>query len=82
MQRAKEDESRYINQARAYSEEILPEARGNAERVVAEANAYRDQVVARSEGEAQRFSNLLAEYQLAKRVTRDRLYIESIQSVL
>ncbi len=82
VQRAKEDESRYINQARAYSEQILPEARGNAERVVAEANAYRDQVVARSEGEAQRFSKLLAEYQLAKRVTRDRLYIESMQSVL
>ncbi|MEC9252760.1 MAG: FtsH protease activity modulator HflK, partial [Pseudomonadota bacterium] len=42
VQRAKEDESRYINQARAYSEQILPEARGNAERVIAEANAYRD----------------------------------------
>ena len=82
VQRAKEDESRYINQARAYSEEILPEARGNAERVVAEANAYRDQVVARSEGEAQRFTKLLGEYQLAKRVTRDRLYIDSMQSVL
>ena len=82
VQRAKEDESRYINQARAYSEQILPEARGNAERVVAEANAYRDQVVARSTGEAQRFTKLLAEYQLAKRVTRDRLYIESMQSVL
>ena len=82
VQRAKEDESRYINQARAYSEQILPEARGNAERVIAEANAYRDQVVARSEGEAQRFSKLLTEYQAAKRVTRDRLYIESMQSVL
>ena len=82
VQRAKEDESRYINQARAYSEQILPEARGNAERVIAEANAYRDQVVARSEGEAQRFVKLLGEYQLAKRVTRDRLYIDSMESVL
>ena len=82
VQRAKEDESRYINEARAYAEQILPEARGNAERVIAEANAYRDQVVARSDGEAQRFSKLLAEYQLAERVTRDRLYIESLQSVL
>lgn len=82
VQRAKEDESRYINQARAYSEQILPEARGNAERVIAEANAYRDQVVARSEGEAQRFVKLLGEYQLAKRVTRDRLYINSMESVL
>ena len=82
VQRAKEDESRYINQARAYAEEILPEARGNAERVIAEANAYRDQVVARSEGEAQRFVKLLGEYQLAKRVTRDRLYINSMESVL
>ena len=82
VQRAKEDESRYINEARAYAEEILPEARGNAERVIAEANAYRDQVVARSDGEAQRFTKLLAEYQLAERVTRDRLYIESLESVL
>ena len=82
VQRAKEDESRYINEARAYAEQILPEARGNAERVIAEANAYRDQVVARSDGEAQRFTKLLAEYQLAERVTRDRLYIESLESVL
>ena len=82
VQRAKEDESRYINEARAYSEEILPEARGNAERVVAEANAYRDQVIARSEGEAQRFTKLLTEYHAAERVTRDRLYIEAMQSVL
>ena len=82
VQRAKEDESRYINEARAYAEQILPEARGNAERVIAEANAYRDQVVARSDGEAQRFTKLLTEYQLAARVTRDRLYIESLESVL
>ena len=82
VQRAKEDESRYINEARAYAEQILPEARGNAERVIAEANAYRDQVVARSDGEAQRFTKLLTEYQLAERVTRDRLYIESLESVL
>ena len=82
VQRAKEDESRYITAARAYAEQILPEARGNAERVIAEANAYRDQVVARSDGEAQRFTKLLAEYQLAERVTRDRLYIESLESVL
>ena len=56
VQRAKEDESRYINEARAYAEQSLPEARGNAERVIAEANAYRDQVLARTDGEAQRFT--------------------------
>ena len=53
-----------------------------AQRQIEEASAYRDQVVARATGEAQRFEKLLTEYQLAERVTRDRLYIDAIESVM
>jgi membrane protease subunit HflK len=82
VQKAKEDEQRVINEANAYAESIIPEARGEAQKQIEQASAYRDQVVARSEGEAQRFEKLLAEYQLAKSVTRDRLYIDAMESVL
>ena len=82
VQKAKEDEARYVNEANAYAEEIVPKARGEAQRQIEEANAYRDQVIARAEGEAERFSKLLEEYALARDVTRDRLYIDAIESVL
>lgn len=82
VQKAKEDEQRVINEANAYAESIIPEARGEAQKQIEQANAYRDQVVARAEGEAQRFEKLLGEYQLAKEVTRDRLYIDAMESVL
>jgi len=82
VQKAKEDEARYVNEANAYAEEIVPKARGEAQRQIEEASAYRDQVIARAEGEAERFSKLLEEYALAKDVTRDRLYIDAIESVL
>ncbi len=82
VQRAKEDEARVINEAKAYSEGVIPEARGEAQKEIQQATAYRDQVIARAEGEAQRFTKLLGEYRQAKRVTRDRLYIDSLESVL
>ena len=81
VQKAKEDRQRYINEATAYLEQVVPEARGRAQRQIEEANAYRDQVVAKAEGEAERFEKLLAEYSLAKDVTRDRLYIDALESV-
>ena len=61
---------------------MIPESRGNAEKAVQEAEAYRDQVVAAANGEAERFEKLLVEYQLAPEVTRDRLYIDSMEAVL
>jgi membrane protease subunit HflK len=82
VQKAKEDEQRTINDANAYAESVIPEARGEAQKQIEQANAYRDQVVARAEGEADRFIKLLKEYQLAERVTRDRLYIDAMESVL
>ena len=82
VQKAKEDEQRVINEANAYAESIIPTARGEAQKLIEEANAYRDRVVARAEGEAERFEKLLSEYTVAQRVTRDRLYIDAIESVL
>jgi membrane protease subunit HflK len=82
VQRAKEDEARVINEAKAYSEGVIPEARGDAQKQIQQATAYRDQVIARAEGDAQRFTKLLKEYSQAKRVTRDRLYIDSMEAVL
>ena len=82
VQRAKEDEARLINEATAYRESVVPEARGDAQKEILQAEAYRDQVTARAQGEARRFSQLLTQYQAAKQVTRDRLYIDAIESVL
>lgn len=80
--RAKEDEVRVVNQAMSYRNGLIPEARGLAQRQIEEANAYKSRVVASAEGEASRFSQLLAEYSKAPSVTRERLYIEAMQSVL
>jgi membrane protease subunit HflK len=80
--KAREDEQRQINEAEAYSNDILPRARGQAARIVQEANAYRDQVVAQAEGDATRFTRVLAEYERAPAVTRERLYLEAMEDVL
>lgn len=80
--RAKEDRERLKNEAETYANGIIPEARGRAQRQIEEANAYREQVVARAEGEAARFEKLVAEYRKAPEVTRQRLYIDAVQSVL
>ncbi len=79
--KAREDEERLKNEAQAYANGIVPEARGRAQRVLEEAGAYREQVVANAEGEAERFSALLAEYSKAPEVTRERLYLEAVQEV-
>jgi membrane protease subunit HflK len=79
--RAKEDKARLKNEAEAYANTIIPEARGQAQRQLEEASAYREQVVARAEGEAARFTKLLTEYKKAPDVTRRRLYIEAMQDV-
>ncbi|SRR5690554_6138560 len=80
--RAKEDEARVVNQAQTYKNGVVPEARGQAQRQIEEANAYKGQVVAAASGEASRFGQLLAEYQRAPKVTRERLYIDMMQQVL
>ena len=82
VQKAKEDEVKFTNQANAYAEQVVPEARGEAQQMIEQANAYRDQVIANAQGEAERFLKLLAEYQQAPEVTRNRLYIEAMESVM
>ena len=80
--KAREDEQKSVNQAEAYKNDIIPKARGGAARLREEANGYKAKVIAKAEGEASRFEQLLAEYQRAPEVTRQRLYIDAIESVL
>lgn len=80
--KAREDEQRLINEAEAYANDVVPKARGAAARKLQEAEGYKEQVIAQAEGETNRFSKLLAEYSKAPEVTRKRLYIESMESVL
>lgn len=80
--KAREDKERLENQAEAYANEVLPQARGEAARIIADARAYRDQVIARSEGETARFTAILTEYLMAPEVTRQRLYLETMEQVL
>ncbi len=81
VQKAKEDRQRFVNQATAYAQQVVPEARGRAQRQIEEAQGYRDRVIARSDGEAQRFEKLLIEYKRAPEVTRDRLYLDALETV-
>jgi len=80
--KAREDEERVKNEAESYANGIVPEARGRAQRIKEEAEAYRQQVIAKATGEAQRFDQLLTEYAKSPEVTRERLYIDALQSVL
>ncbi|MDE1165856.1 MAG: FtsH protease activity modulator HflK [Pseudomonas sp.] len=79
--RAREDEQRSRNQAETYANGVVPEARGQAQRIIEDANGYRDEVVSRAKGEADRFTKLLTEYRKAPEVTRERLYLETMQDV-
>lgn len=80
--KAREDEQRLKNEAEAYSNDIIPKARGAAARQLEDANAYKSRVVAHAEGEAVRFTKVLGEYQKEPIVTRERLYLEMVESVL
>ncbi|RLA57792.1 MAG: FtsH protease activity modulator HflK, partial [Gammaproteobacteria bacterium] len=79
--KAREDEERVKNEAEAYANGIVPEARGGAQRQIEEASAYKEEVIANAEGEAERFNKLLAEYRKAPEVTRERLYLDAVQEV-
>jgi len=79
--KAREDRERRILEAQSYSNEILPRARGEAAARRQAADAYRAQVVANAEGESDRFTSILAQYQKAPAVTRERLYLESVEAV-
>jgi membrane protease subunit HflK len=80
--KAREDEQRIINEANAYRNGVVPQARGDAQGLLEKAEAYKTRVTKSSEGETSRFNQLLAEYQRAPEVTRERLYIDTLESVM
>jgi len=79
---AREDKERLQNEAERYALTIVPEARGQAQARIRGAEAYKEEVVSKAEGETDRFNKLLEEYSKAPEVTRDRLYLDALQSVL
>ncbi|MDP6345414.1 MAG: FtsH protease activity modulator HflK [Alphaproteobacteria bacterium] len=82
VQAARADEERVVNEAQAYAKDILPRARGEAQQILQRAEAYREQTVAQAEGEVSRYLAIQQQYNLAKDVTRQRLYFETLESVL
>lgn len=75
------DRDRFKNEGQAYASDVIPKARGTASRLREEAEGYRSRVVAQAEGDAERFRSVLTEYQKAPTVTRDRMYLETMQQV-
>jgi len=82
VQAARADMERAKNEAEAYQNDVIPRARGEAAKILQEAEAYKKQVVAAAEGEASRFISIYNEYVLAKRVTQERMYLETMEKVL
>ena len=80
--KAREDEERYKNEARAYAAEILPRARGDANAMLQQAEGYKQRVINEAQGDASRFTSVLDEYSKAPVVTRQRLYLDAMQNVL
>ena len=80
--RALADRERLINEAEAYQNDIVPRARGDKQQLIEEANAFKEQEVLRATGDAERFLSVLGAYRLAREVTRERLHIEALESIL
>jgi membrane protease subunit HflK len=81
VQRARADEVRIQNEAQAYANDIIPRARGEAEKMIQEALAYKEQIVNKAEGEAARFLEVFESYKVAKDITKQRLYLETMEEV-
>jgi len=79
--KAGQERERAKNEAQAYANDVVPRAVGSASRLTEEAAAYKARIVAQAQGDAQRFSAVLTEYQKAPQVTRDRMYLESMQQI-
>lgn len=82
VQTAKADKESKINEAKAYTNDILPKARGEAEALLQNAEAYKKSIVSRAEGEAARFDKIYEEYRLSRDVTKRRIYIETMEEVM
>jgi modulator of FtsH protease HflK len=81
IQKATQDRKRMESEGNAYADDILPKAKGVASRVIQDAEAYRARVIAYAEGDTARFKQIYAEYQKAPVITRDRMYIETMQHI-
>jgi membrane protease subunit HflK len=79
--KAGQDRERQKNEGQAYANNVIPRARGAASRLMQESEAYRARVVANAEGDASRFKQILVEYKKAPAVTRDRMYLETMQQI-
>lgn len=79
---AREDQIRFINEAEAYRNEILPKARGEAAAIMNQAEAYKEQEIRRADGESARFLSVLEEYKTSPNVTRKRIYLETMEEIL
>jgi membrane protease subunit HflK len=79
---ASQDANRAVNEAKGYRNELLPQARGEAAEIIAAASAYRDAKIAESQGEAERFLSIEREYRRAPEITRQRIYLETMEAVL
>ena len=82
VQKANQDRDRLKNEAQAYTNDVVPRARGEAARLLQEAEGYKQQVIANAQGEASRFNQVLTEYQKAPAVTRQRIYLDTMQQVM
>ena len=82
VQRAKQDQQRKVNEAAAYSNDIVPRARGEAHKMIQDAEAYRAQMINEAEGEAKRFLSIYTAYKGNKAVTKRRMYLERMQGIL
>jgi membrane protease subunit HflK len=80
--RAQQDRERFKNEGQAYANDVVPKARGIAARLIEEANGYRQSVVNTAQGDASRFRQILTEYEKAPAVTRERMYLDTMQQVL
>lgn len=79
---AQQDQTRVQNEARTYANQVVPEARGRASQILQEAEAYRERVVAEANGQASRFNQVYEEYRRAPAVTRERMFLETMERVL
>ena len=79
--KAGQDRERQINEGEAYANDVVPKARGLAERLRQEAEAYKSRVVSQAEGDANRFNQVYAQYEKAPKVTRDRMYVDTMQQI-
>lgn len=80
--RAREDKQRYISEAQAYANQVVPRAKGDAAQVVEKARGYKARVVDAAKGETSRFTDLLKSYRLAPQITRERMYIDTVGEIL